>query len=512
MKKTVFKNVFLYDGDLNARLCRRVIVEDGYIRYIGNDEIGADENCEIYEGGYLLKSFCDHHFHLPGSALYDLYGINLCMCGSAMEYKKVLTAKSKDKKVTCGNIVRGFGWNIDCLSRYFAESEQTPLEFLDDIFPDIPAVMFSLDFHSCWCNTLAVKMLKSDGIVSVYRDREVPHGAECIFHEEVANKIFALPRYGFSEEEIRTAFLILQKQLIGYGITEVFTLFFIGATFGSMLNVLRGLDRTGALKIKIWYSCTVLPSYTEYEIKKTIENSLTYSGGNLNLISVKAYADGVIDNHSAYLSEPYSDVDSRGMSLWTERKFIDTVKCASSYGLPMHIHAIGDAAAEFSVKCLAAAGAPANGRHIVTHLQLCKEETMSLMAKRDIVACMQPFWFLRGKQACITDAERLGKRADGQYPVRSMADRGVKILFSSDCPATVCFDPILGINMASEEDGSGENVTRKQAYMAYYAGSFRDDPIILGKGDPATFIRTDKNLLEFQDAKITDTFINGIKE
>lgn len=505
MSVTVFRNAYLYDGNLIANKYKNIVVSNGTIEYIGNDEVNIKNNANYIDGGYLLKSFCDYHFHLPGSKLFDLFGVNLSECDSVDEYKDVILNK-------CNNmsIIRGFGWDVEILRNYFIHSSLTPLEFLDCIVSDIPAIIFSLDFHSCWCNSKAIEMLRRDGISSIFKDKEIPNGEECIFHEEIANRIFMLPQFQFTDFEIEEATKVLQKELLAVGITEIFSLMFIGVPYIKMLNVLHKIDVMGQLKIKIFFSYTVYPSTSFEDLENGIKESYKFESEHLRFASIKLYIDGVIDNHSAFLNEPYADMDYCGESLWDKRSLELVLKYSSDFGLPAHIHAIGDAAVDFAVKRLIKVSLPRIGRHIITHLQLCDKSTMKLMARNDIVACMQPFWFYRGINACSIDIMRLGTRVKNEYPVNSLLSSGVAVLFSSDCPATSIFDPIVGIKVASGLDDSDENISKQESYKAYYAGAYRNESFELKQGDIATFVRMNCDLFSSEDSSIENTFVDGV--
>lgn len=503
----LFKNAYLYDDTAVCHLHKYILIRDGKFAYIGSQKPDiTDETC-IIEGGYISKPFCDYHFHLPGSLLFDTFGINLCNCRTVEEYADYLKNETEGL-----DVVRGFGWEVEPLRRFFSRPGfESPLKYLDEIFPDKPAFIFSLDFHSCWCNTIALNDLKSSGIKSDFRDKEIPGGADCILHEQIADRIFQSEKFSFTEAQLRTAILLQQDQFLNLGITEVFSLMFIGVSYYKMLSVLHDLDVEGKLKVKIYFSYTAYPHERMEDIAFAIKKSMSFQSQHLILASVKVYADGVIDNHSAFLMEPYEDNGENGSRIWGEEEFASIINLSASFGLPIHVHAIGDAAVEFAAKSLAKTSPPDFGRHIITHLQLCRYDTMKVMADKNIVACMQPFWFYRGQYACAVDLMRLGIRAYSEYPVKSLFAAGVKVLFSSDCPATETFNPIIGINTAAHNDGSSEIISRWEALRAYYAGAYFEEPYGIKIGDDANFIVLNADVALSSNAKVLSTWLKGKK-
>ena len=434
-----------------------------------------------------------------------MFGVNLSNCKSIHEYKDYLR-----KKTTGMKIVRGFGWEVESLRQFFLkETNETPLQFIDSIFPDKPAVLFSFDFHSCWCNSLALKALLKEKIVGLFNDEEIPYGSNCVLHEQIANQLFDSKTFSFSDKEIREAILAQQELFLENGITEIYSLMFIGAKYEKTLEILRDLDKEGKLIINVNFAYTAYQNQTLNEIRCAIQASKQLQSNHLRFAAIKIYLDGVIDNHSAYLLEPYSDDLGRGKCLWSEFDMQKLTELSLEENIPLHIHAIGDAAVKFAVDILSLYKHPNSGRHIIAHIQLCNQNVMKNMAKNDIVACMQPFWFERGENMCEIDRLRLGGRVLHEYPARSLKNHGVKLLFSSDCPASETFNPIVGITMAAHDDGSSETLSLRDGYKCYYQGAYKNDPISIKIGDKADFIVLDGDITKQPFVKVVATYLGG---
>lgn len=509
MKNTlIFRNARIYNDDCSVKAIEYFVIDDKKIVYIGNEPknyTGTEIDCG---GNILSKPFCDHHCHFPSSALYDLFGYNLCSLNTVHEYVEYFKSRHVESPV-----IRAFGWSVDSLKDYFSTSSQTPLQFIDSIFPNKIAILFSMDFHSCWCNSMALDALKNEGIYCRFKDDEIPNGDQCILHEDIADKIFTSKLFSFNDSEIEQAMLYEQKRIISLGITEINSMMFIGISYWSALRVLKKLDNNKLLRIKINYAYTAYPHQDINIIEQEIAKSLEFRSDKLNLTSVKIYMDGVIDNHSAYLLEEYDDRDCRGTGIWDNYRLSELIDCAARFGLPIHAHSIGDAAAKSVVQALSEKPTVhLSGKHIIAHMQLCSNETIKLMARNDIAACLQPFWFFRGKNAITLDVQRLGQRADKQYPANSLARSGVKLLFGSDFPATENYDPLLGIKIASQVDGSGENISAQQAYRAYCVGTYETDNIVLSEEDPATFLILSNDICRHDNATVLTSYIDGICE
>ncbi len=497
----IIKNATLYSDDFSKKRVSYIGIRNGKIAHIGDNS--PDFSAPEVDFGFSIisKPFCDYHYHLPACALYDLFGINLSNL-SVEQYKDALSAMPDDLKV-----IRGFGWEISSLAQYFSSSERTPLELLDELFPSKCVVLFSLDFHSCWCNSVALSVLERNGIECAFSDSEIPNGEKCILHEDIAEEIFECDELCFTDSEIERAILREQERLIGFGVCEVYSLMFIGASYLSVLKAVNRLFERGELKIKINYAHTIAPSTEPSVIQNELKQIRALLCDRLSLVAIKIYADGVIDNHSALLLDNYSDKKTKGFPIWDNASLDRAIELALSEGLPIHAHAIGDGAVEQIVCALSRHSAP-KSRHIVAHLQLCSSQSASVMAQEDIVACMQPFWFYDKKNALDIDKARLGDRVERAYPVKMLLDAGVKVLFSSDCPATSCCNPLTGIRVATELLGEC-SISRQSGYYSYLVGSYFDAPVTISTGDSASFIVLDGDIVKGECTMVTSVYIDG---
>jgi len=498
----VYKNVTVYDEDLTPVKIPYLAIKDGKISYMGENDPCPRVTPTECGGAFVIKPFCDYHYHLPGSRIYDLFGVNLTEI-SPDNYGEALSDAVKRL-----DSVRGYGWDVSSLAAYFSGKDESPLEFLDRISAQKPIYLFSTDFHSCWCNSAALALLSEEGIFSDFADSEVPSGASSILHEQIAVQIFNCERVCFSFDEIERAVLLEQEHLLSLGITQIFSLMFIGAPFFSVLEVLSRLDKKGLLKIKVHFSYTAYPGVPLSTVRDELKKCLSYESKNLSLASLKVYMDGVIDNHSAYLLENYSDISHKGEALWSDSQLSEMAACAAEYGLPLHVHAIGDGAAEQAARVLSGFGRAERGAHIIAHLQLCSKETMELMAKSGIAACLQPFWFYRGERALQLDRQRLGDRVKRMYPAASLQSKGIKLLFSSDCPATTHYDPMLALRLAVNSC-DGEQISIADAYRAYCVGTYQGDSFVIKTGDKAELLILEGSLEHPEKARVKAVCLDG---
>ena len=83
---------------------------------------------------------------------------------------------------------------------------------------------------------------------------------------------------------------------------------------------------------------------TDEDLAKLEELKKKYDGDALKVIAGKIFVDGVMDNESALLSEPYTDdPSSYGETGWEQDALNQAVAAINRTGMLAHIHAIGDA-------------------------------------------------------------------------------------------------------------------------------------------------------------------------
>ena len=254
--------------------------------------------------------------------------------------------------------------------------------------------------------------------------------------------------------------------------------------------------------------------------------------------AVKIFADGVVEGHTAYLNEPYTDAlaykgdaSYRGDPVWPLAQMKQTFAKLDKAGFQIHIHSIGDAATTESLDALAYAQ-KANGKHDwrpgITHLQLVDPKDYKRFAKLGVTAVPDPYWFEKDDYYTYLQVPYLGqKRADLEYPMKSFFDAGVNVASASDYPVTIPPDPLMGIatgvtrwapglvhEYPAPPDPAGilwpqQRVTVQQMIRSFTIGGARANYLghttgTIKVGKHADLIVLDRNILKTQDQ--TDLF------
>jgi predicted amidohydrolase YtcJ len=205
-----------------------------------------------------------------------------------------------------------------------------------------------------------------------------------------------------------------------------------------------------------------------------IERREASSIGRLRAGTVKLMQDGVPENFTAAVIEPYLQVDGAGggtgFSFNEPAALREGVVALDADGFQVHVHAIGDRAIRETLDAFEAAAA-SNGerdaRHHVTHLQLLDPADVARFRALGLVATVQPYWAFADRQMVELTIPFIGhERSRRQYAFRSLHDAGVRLAFASDWAISTA-DPLMGIEVAvtrtDPEDRGTEPFLREQA-------------------------------------------------
>jgi predicted amidohydrolase YtcJ len=215
----------------------------------------------------------------------------------------------------------------------------------------------------------------------------------------------------------------------------------------------------------------------------------TMSGIGFHPTTIKIMVDGVLENGTGAMIEPYCDGhgghgSNRGLTYLEPETLRAAVVELDRLGFQVHQHAIGDRAVRLALDAVAAArqaNGPADNRHHVAHLQVVQPEDVQRFAELDVVANAQAYWAQHEPQMDELTLPYLGPvRADLQYPFASILRSGARLALGSDWPVTTP-DPLQQVEVAvtrvdpehrdNEPFLPEERLTLDEALDAFTAGS-----------------------------------------
>jgi len=155
--------------------------------------------------------------------------------------------------------------------------------------------------------------------------------------------------------------------------------------------------------------------------------------------SFKFFADHVIEEETGYLLEPYDHRDDNwhGIKVWDDDILRKSFTQIDAAGYQIHVHVIGDAAAQYTLDALQAAvdtNGKRDSRHSFAHLQLARPEDIQRMGDLGLSVHASPYWMNVDDYFWKLNLPYLGhgRAFYHQYPFKSLFDAGVNVAIASD--------------------------------------------------------------------------------
>jgi hypothetical protein len=200
------------------------------------------------------------------------------------------------------------------------------------------------------------------------------------------------------------------------------------------------------------------------DVDKARARGLRRVGGDILL-------DGTIGSRTAALRTPYADDPGTRGRLYRRQSEVDAFFLAArAAGLQPAVHAIGGRAIEQALRAIerAVPDVPATDfRPRVEHFAEPTRLQVRRAALRNTAVSTQPsFPYLRGATAGVYE-RRLGlARVRRLYPLRWLADEGVRLAGGSDSPVGPC-DGILGLHASCNAPHAAQRLSAREALRAF---------------------------------------------
>ena len=251
--------------------------------------------------------------------------------------------------------------------------------------------------------------------------------------------------------------------------------------------------------------------------------------------SVKIMQDGVIENFTAAMIDPYVaaegvPTDHRGTSLVEPEALKVAVTRLDAEGFQVHFHSIGDRSVREALDAIEAArrvNGPNDHRHHISHIEVIHPDDIPRFRTLRVVANAQPLWAMHeGQMDDLTIPFLDPALAGWQYPFGDLHRAGARLAGGSDWPVSTP-DPLQGIHVAvnrihhgdrSESFLPDQKLDLSTALTAYTAGSAYvnrlDDTGRIHPGFRADLIVLDRDIfaapaIEIGDARVEMTFVDG---
>ena len=430
-----------------------VAVRDGRITAVGSPEEMrglAGPGTEVIEvrGGLLLPGFQDAHVHPPTSGLERLR-CDLNVAEDAESYRRIVADYARVHPDEAW--ILGGGWWPAAFPGGTPRRED-----LDAIVPDLPAFLPNRDGHGAWVNTRAMEAAGIDRATPdppdgrIERDPRTGEPTGTLHEGAMALVTEVIPPT--SPEEWTRAILEAQGHLHSLGITAWQDAWVGPEHLDAYLALAGRGELTARVVAALWWE----RSRGLEQVEDLLTQRARAAAGGIDAGTVKIMVDGVIENFSAHLLEPYLDPDgeptgNRGIPFLEDEELGEALTRLDSEGFQVHFHAIGDAAVRSALGAVEAArrtNGPRGNRHHVAHLQVVHPEDVPRFASLEVTANAQAFWATHEPQMDELTIPFLGpERAARQYPFAGLARAGARVALGSDWSVSTP-DPLLQIEVA----------------------------------------------------------------
>lgn len=509
-------------GDMFASA---VAVEKGRISALGNDatdSIGPSTEVIDVEGGLVAPGFIDAHVHPAWSGL-DRLRCSFDGAHDARDAVEAVAAYAREHPDEPW--ILGSGWSQAWFDRGCPSKE-----LLDEVVSDRPVLVSNRDGHGAWVNSRALEVAGIDAHTPDPADGRIERNSDGspqgTLHEGAVALVEDLAPPNTLNDVVR-GLRRGQEEMLRYGITGWQDAIVDDLIQRAYLEEADGGRLIGRVVGALWWD----RHRGLDQVDELLERRLLSAPG-FSPISVKLMLDGVAENFTASMLDPWLDSDGRptdnsGIDFIDPVELKEIVVVLDSHGFQCHFHAIGDGAVRNALDAVEEARArngATDNRHHIAHIQVVHPDDVSRFAALDVIANAQPLWACNEEYQTDLTKPFLGpERSDWQYPFRSLMDAGARIGMGSDwgvSTANVMEEIDVAVTRTCAEGGPlvpDEALEPAQALRAFTMGSAyinhaERDSGSIAIGKLADFAVLDRDPLRegpFRDARVAMTIVGG---
>lgn len=413
---------------------RALAVRDGRVTALGSDaDIGALAGTGtrlIDAGGRLvLPGFHDTHIHVQDGGQHHAESADLSAARTVEELQGMLRAfaASHDRDWVMGGFYYAGIFGEHNLDR----------RVLDAAVPDRPCMIMASDGHNGCINSAAIARV---GLTASTPDPETGHfvrdarGEPTGLLYERATTWVDDRRPAPSDEDFADGVRFAQAHANAHGLTGLLD----ASVEERHARVYRRLAEAEALTARILATARIDPSETAQGALARVERLRRESQSPMFRIhSAKFFLDGVLENRTAAMIEPYSDAEGGNAPLmFSPNQINDMFVAFDAARFQIHVHAIGDMAVRAALDGIEAARAtntPWPAWHQIAHVQCIDPADIPRFAELGVVANIQPLWARAEPSVTDLAVPMVGPaRARWIYAFRSLRDAGALLALSSD--------------------------------------------------------------------------------
>jgi len=522
---TVYHTGKIYTVNPEKPWAQAIAIKRGKIIYVGSDDgvrahIGPQTASYDLHGRLMLPGFQDSHVHPISSGLEAIACDLNDLPGGVAGYRTKIAECAETH--ADAEWITGSGWSM----ADFGPGATASKTILDELVSDRPVYLTSRDGHTAWTNSMALEIAgitkntkdPANGIIDRDPDTGEPIGS---LQEGAMDLVEVhIPEPGLDE---RLAALRYSRDLMhSVGITSLQD---ANATEPD-LKAYTQLDGKGELNMRVVTALLWDNEQTEEQLPHLVELRERYTKGNVRATSIKLYIDGVMENYTAVMLEPYLvESGTRGIPMIEPEDLNAAVTALAAENFQAHFHALGDGAVRYALDAIEASNeqnGAADLRPHLSHIQIINPADIPRFAELGAVANFQPLWAYADAYVVDLTLPFISEEtARWMYPIKSVIDAGGTVAFGSDWSVS-SVNPMPQIETAitrvdaefhnTEVMNPEQRITLPQAITAFTINAafvnHQDDTTgSIETGKLADLIVVDRNLFTIPPSEISDTSV-----
>ncbi|MGZ7151498.1 amidohydrolase [Bacillus sp. BC08] len=533
-KNVVFKNGTIYTSNGKQDIVEAVAVKEGKITFVGSNKdveefINEDTKVVDLQGRFILPGFVDNHNHIFEAKSPAAGNCSVSPDASLQEQRSYLKACKKDVKD--GEWVSGTGFSLEELLKDMDEKseQQTPLQVLDELFPNNPVLIMERTSHSVWVNSKALE------VAGINKETKDPQGGRIIRDPETGEPFGLLYDTAgdiVMEKAWNSQPKLFEKNYEGLldGLDEVakngITTVGDGRLYWKRgwLDVWNKVNDEKKLTSRVVLRLWVYPNLNEAEqieyFKKIKRDDVS---SRMLINQVKMYSDGISINSTAKILEKYKfewfKGTPYGLNYIPEEKMKWWLTELNKLGYGALIHTIGDGGVRESLNAIEAAKKEgANQPYTLTHVEMVEDSDINRFEKLGISADFQVGHdFAEDPKQSWASAYFTNQQMERIMPLGRIWKTGANVSLSSDWDVNE-LNPLVTISnaLSIEEKGLSDIYAAIDAYTIKPAKALGLDNITgsIEVGKSADMILLNEDITQMgvdkiPDAKVLVTVLQG---
>ncbi|NOI54249.1 amidohydrolase [Vibrio crassostreae] len=500
-----------------------IVTQNGKISFIGSEQQArqfASSDAEFIDlkQNFVLPGFIDNHNHVFEAASELGGNCELDSEATLEEQIPYLEACKINAETDGRGWLMGYGFSLE--STLDSDSEYTPLEIIDSIFPDRPVVIMEQTSHSMWVNSKALK------IALISQQSPVPQGGAYlkdsdsgklngILLDNAGDQIMEMAWNSQSElfEQSYQGLMFGLEEAAAHGITTIGDgrMYWKRGWYDVWLEAEQNQDLTARVSLRPWvYPSMALPSQLE-----VFEKMYSDDKSRLLLVEqVKMYSDGIFINGTAKTLAPYLDTylpsSPNGLNYIPPAQMKQWLTALEKIGFSAHIHAIGDGAVRESLDAIESVRKQGSQKpYTLTHVELINDEDVPRFKQLGVTADFQVGSdYVARHQHQWAEAFLGARRAKAMMNLDAILKTDANITLSSDWNVHD-INPLVGIanSLIMGKKGLTDIYTAIDAYTLNAAKSLGIDDITgtIEVGKSADFAILDKDITTLSARGIAKT-------